>query len=86
MESARQELETARQDVDKFKALAADREEKHQKVVKAARSLKTKFDSLKEERERVRREMEEANGVCVCVCVHVCVFTDVMVSSCHSVQ
>ena len=69
MESARQNLETAHQEVETFKALVADKEDKHQKVVKAARALKSKFDSLKEEKERVKKEFEEAKGVCMCVCV-----------------
>ena len=34
-----QEVESARQEAETHKAVATDREEKHQKVVKAARAL-----------------------------------------------
>ena len=62
-----QEVESARQEAETHKAVATDREEKHQKVVKAARALKIKHDAMKEEKEREKRDLE--NTVCVWCCV-----------------
>ena len=61
-------MESARQEAETHKAVATDREEKHQKVVKAARALKIKHDAMKEEKEREKRDLENTKGVCVCVC------------------
>ena len=68
-----QEVESARQEAETHKAVATDREEKHQKVVKAARALKIKHDAMKEEKEREKRDLENTKGVCVCVCGGGCV-------------
>ena len=57
-------MESARQDSDIHKAVATDKEEKHQKVVKAARALKIKHDAMKEEKEKEKRDLESTKGVC----------------------
>jgi nucleoprotein TPR len=52
-------LNQLKTDHEQIKATLADKEEKLEKVVKTARTLKTKFDTTKKEKDTIEKELEE---------------------------